>query len=96
MTDGQYTTYEELHGGRVARIYLNRPEARNAQNFGLLGEVHEAFLRGEADDDVRVVILGGLGPAFSAGHDLGTPEFGVSGERRPLQPAERMSSGLPV
>ena len=45
---------------------------------------------------MRVVILGGLGPAFSAGHDLGTPEFGVSGERRPLQPAERTSSGLPV
>ena len=74
MADGQYTTYETLHGGRVARIYLNRPEARNAQHFGLLDDLNDAFLRAEADDDVRVVILGGLGPAFSAGHDLGTPE----------------------
>ena len=74
MADGRLVTYETLRDGRVARINLNRPEARNAQNYGLLGDLHEAFLRAEADDDVRVVILGGLGPAFSAGHDLGTPE----------------------
>ncbi len=83
MADRQYTAYETLHGGRVARIYLNRPKARNAQNFGLLGEVHEAnrahwteLTKGEAA--------------------IGTPELGVSGERRPLQPAERTSSGLPA
>ena len=74
MADGRFVTYETLHEGRIARIWLNRPDARNAQNYGLLGELDEAFLRAEADEDVRVVILGGLGPAFSAGHDLGTPE----------------------
>ncbi len=52
---------------------LNRPEARNAQNRGMLVELHEAFLRAEADDTVRVVILGGgNGPMFSAGHDVGS------------------------
>ena len=74
MAEYTYVTYETLEEGRIARIYLNRADARNAQHFGLLGDLHEAFLRAEADDDVRVVILGGLGPAFSAGHDLGTPE----------------------
>jgi enoyl-CoA hydratase len=74
MVDSRFLTYETLDEGRIARVYLNRPEARNAQNAGLLRELNEAFLRAEADDDVRVVILGGLGPAFSAGHDLGTPE----------------------
>jgi len=42
----------------------------------MLVELNEAFLRAEVDDDVRVVILGGVGPIFSSGHDLGTPESG--------------------
>jgi enoyl-CoA hydratase len=54
---------------------LNRPEARNAQNRGLLVELNDAFLAAEADDRVRVVILGGNGPMFSSGHDLGSPAF---------------------
>jgi enoyl-CoA hydratase len=70
--DYRFVTYEELDDGRIARIMLNRPDARNAQNRGLLVELNEAFLRAEADDQVRVVILGGHGPMFSSGHDLGS------------------------
>ncbi|MFN8042280.1 MAG: enoyl-CoA hydratase [Mycobacterium sp.] len=70
--DYRFVTYEVLDEGRIARIMLNRPDARNAQNRGLLVELNEAFLRAEADDQVRVVILGGLGPMFSSGHDLGS------------------------
>lgn len=70
--DHRFVTYEVLDEGRIARIMLNRPDARNAQNRGLLVELNEAFLRAEADDQVRVVILGGLGPMFSSGHDLGS------------------------
>jgi enoyl-CoA hydratase len=51
---------------------LNRPDARNAQNRGMLVELDDALLRAEADDEVRVVILGGLGPMFSSGHDMGS------------------------
>ncbi|MGX9673419.1 enoyl-CoA hydratase [Mycobacterium sp. HM-7] len=53
---------------------LNRPDTRNAQSRGMLTELHEAFLQAEADDTVRVVILGGLGPMFSSGHDLGSSQ----------------------
>src|SRR6478609_3936624 len=53
---------------------LNRVEARNAQNRGMLVELNEAFLRAEADDEVRVVILGGVGPMFSSGHDMGSKQ----------------------
>jgi enoyl-CoA hydratase len=70
--DYRFITYEELDEGRIARIMLNRPEARNAQNRGMLVELNEAFLRAEANDDVRVVILGANGPMFSAGHDMGS------------------------
>ncbi len=68
----EFVTYETLDDGRIARIMLNRPDARNAQNRGMLVELDEAFLRAEADDGVRVVILGGMGPMFSAGHDMGS------------------------
>ena len=35
-------------------------------------ELNDAFLHAEADDEVHVVILGGVGPMFSSGHDLGS------------------------
>ncbi|MBV9352277.1 MAG: enoyl-CoA hydratase [Mycobacterium sp.] len=64
--------YETLDEGRIARIWLNRPEAHNAQSRTLLVQLDEAFLRAEADDGVRVVILAARGKNFSAGHDLGS------------------------
>jgi enoyl-CoA hydratase len=68
----KFLQYESLDEGTIVRILLNRPDSRNAQNRGLLVELHEAFLAAEADDNVRVVILGGTGPMFSSGHDLGS------------------------
>src|SRR3974390_1349352 len=72
MPDHKCVLYEAVDDGTIARIMLNRPEARNAQNRGLLVELNDAFLQAEADDAVRVVILGGTGPMFSSGHDLGS------------------------
>ncbi|MDO9486634.1 MAG: enoyl-CoA hydratase [Actinomycetota bacterium] len=74
MADYKYVTYETFDDGRIARIMLNRLKTRNAQNRGLLVELDDAFLKAEADDQVRVVILGGVGPLFSSGHDLGSEE----------------------
>jgi len=70
----RYIEYETLDDGRIARIALNRPRVRNAQNRGLLVELGDAFQYAEQDDAVRVVILKGNGPSFSAGHDLGSKE----------------------
>jgi enoyl-CoA hydratase len=72
MAERRFVTYEELDGGSIVRIMLNRPEARNAQNRGMLVELNDAFLEAEADDRVRVVIFGGAGKMFSAGHDMGS------------------------
>jgi enoyl-CoA hydratase len=54
----------------IARIWLNRPQARNAQDTHLLYELNDAFDAAMVDDDVKVVILAAKGPHFSAGHDL--------------------------
>jgi enoyl-CoA hydratase len=74
MGEYRYVTYEPLDDGTIVRIMLNRPETRNAQNRGLLVDLHDAFLEAEADDQVRVVILGGHGSMFSSGHDLGSKD----------------------
>jgi len=74
MNAYKYITYEELDDKSIVRIMMNRPNQRNAQNRGLLVELDEAFLRAEADDQVRVVILGGAGTMFSSGHDMGSKD----------------------
>ncbi|HET9612461.1 MAG TPA: enoyl-CoA hydratase [Acidimicrobiales bacterium] len=89
MADYTFVLYETLDDGRIVRIMLNRPEARNAQNRGMLVELDDAFRRAEADDDVRVVILGGTGPMFSSGHDMGSKvsleEYGPGPNQHPTR-----------
>jgi enoyl-CoA hydratase len=49
---------------------MNRPDKRNALNKQLLDDLDAAFTAAEDDPDVRVVVLAGNGPSFSAGYDL--------------------------
>src|ERR1017187_7213681 len=72
MPEYEFVKYESLEGGRIVRILLNRPDTRNAQNRGMLVDLDDAFRTAEKDDEVRVVILGGVGPLFSSGHDMGS------------------------
>ena len=74
MADYKFLQYETHDNGAIVRILLDRPEARNAQNRGLLVELDDAFMRAEADDSCRVVILGGSGSIFSSGHDMGSKQ----------------------
>lgn len=64
----QYILYEVAD--RLATITLNRPKQRNALNWPLLEEMSDALKQAEKDQEVRVIILKGAGPCFSAGHDL--------------------------
>jgi enoyl-CoA hydratase len=73
MTDTPRYIRTEHPTPSVARIVLNRPEKRNAQNSDLLYELDDAFSACAADHDVKVIILGAEGPDFSSGHDLTDP-----------------------
>lgn len=64
-------TYEML--GPVLRVCHNRPKQANAESETLLAELDDALERAKRDDNVRVLILGGVGKHFSAGHDLTDP-----------------------
>jgi enoyl-CoA hydratase len=55
---------------RIARVTLNRPEALNAIDLELPGELEDAVKRANADPRVHVIVLSGAGRAFCAGYDL--------------------------
>lgn len=54
----------------VRRVTLNRPEKRNALNHPLRRDIMDALREGDLDDDIKVMIVRGNGPSFSAGYDL--------------------------
>ena len=54
----------------VQRITLNRPEKRNPLSNELRTEMFHALEAGDQNPDVRVNIIRGAGPCFSAGYDL--------------------------
>lgn len=54
----------------VRRITMNRPEKRNSLIHPLRGAILESLREADADPDIRVMIIRGAGPSFSAGYDL--------------------------
>ena len=70
MADAYSTLLIERHADGYAVVTLNRPEALNALNTTLTGELGD-FLESVADDDgVRCVVLTGSVKAFAAGADI--------------------------
>lgn len=71
MTDTTSTLRLSLDvGGRIARLTLNRPEARNALNNDLCRELHRALLNLRDNPEIHVVLIDANGPVFCAGADL--------------------------
>jgi len=54
----------------IAILTLNHPEKRNALSEAMLLSLKDQFAEIAGNREVRVVILRGEGPVFSAGHDL--------------------------
>ena len=83
MIEAEKQTYEHIlfeQDGPVAHITMNRPEKRNALSLAHMQELIECLKAIGESKEAQVVILGGNGPAFCAGHDLSEmvgrdPEF---------------------
>ncbi|NUZ04797.1 enoyl-CoA hydratase/isomerase family protein [Piscinibacter koreensis] len=56
--------------GPVARVWLNRPDVRNAFNDDVIAALTATFEALGAESDLRAIVLGGRGKAFCAGADL--------------------------
>lgn len=69
MSENSLIEYEKLEG-TIARIWLSRPEAINAQNVDMLYQLNSAFDRAVTDEEVKCIILAARGKHFSAGHDM--------------------------
>lgn len=54
----------------VATMKLNRPDALNALNSELLGELSHALAEADKNDKVRCIIVTGSSKAFAAGADI--------------------------
>ncbi len=54
----------------VLRICINRPEKKNALTLAMYTAMAEAVEQGEANPEVRVMLLYGNGDSFTAGNDL--------------------------
>lgn len=72
MADSSPTVRYEVRGP-VAWIEMDRAAKRNAQSVPMTYELNDAFDRAARDRDVRVVVVAGAGPHFSAGHDIADP-----------------------
>ena len=54
----------------ISLIKLNRPDALNALNQTLLGELMDALEAADANDSVRCIVVTGSDKAFAAGADI--------------------------
>ena len=59
-----------VSSGPVTTVTLNRPDVRNALNEESMAELTQWAQSVPADGSIRVAILQGAGPVFSAGADL--------------------------
>jgi enoyl-CoA hydratase/carnithine racemase len=69
VTDDDDLVLRTDHGA-VRVLTLNRPQARNALNRGLIRALYAALKAADHDASVRAVVLTGTDPAFCAGIDL--------------------------
>jgi enoyl-CoA hydratase/carnithine racemase len=91
MFDTLTTTAE----GRIGYLTLNRPERLNALSIQTLDEIARAARWFDEREEVRAVIVGGAGRAFSAGADLqGFPQPGQPGVREAADMGRIMADAL--
>ena len=76
----------------VCELRLNRPHKRNAITLSMYEALTAALAAAEADDAVRVVLIGGEGAGFCAGNDL--KDFLESPTLDAAHPALRFMHGL--
>ncbi|WP_440964014.1 enoyl-CoA hydratase/isomerase family protein [Massilia sp. GER05] len=66
----EFQTLQLTQEGRVATVWLNRPDVRNAFDETAIAELTRVFDMLDERTDVRAVVLAAHGQAFCAGADL--------------------------
>ncbi|WP_256301481.1 enoyl-CoA hydratase/isomerase family protein [Haloarchaeobius salinus] len=79
-TESGNVTLERDDG--VGRVTLDRPDAYNSLDAATARDLRAAVVELAEDDAVRCLVLGGNGPAFCSGADLGSFEGDASDRKR--------------
>jgi enoyl-CoA hydratase/carnithine racemase len=79
----------------ILTVTLNRPDKLNAYTAIMGGELEDAFLRADQDDEVRVIIVTGAGRGFCAGADIsgGAAAFDTKGGNAQMFQGSRPRAG---
>lgn len=80
----------------VARLVLDRPEAKNALTPEMRDEIVARVRQARADTDVRALLISGVGDAFCAGMDLRHSTVAGSGgaDFNPRNTSEALRNGV--
>lgn len=94
-SNNNFETLELSYDGAIGRLWLNRPDRLNALSTTLLEEVAAAARWFDSQHEVRVVVVGGRGRAFSGGADLeGFPGLDDPALRDAADAGRRMADAL--
>ncbi|MGH3960410.1 enoyl-CoA hydratase/isomerase family protein [Mycobacterium sp.] len=97
METSDATTVEVVADGNRGSITLNRPEKLNPLSTRTLNELVDAARWFDARPEVKVVVVGGNGRAFSAGADLAAfagPAEGAGARREAADAGRRMADAV--
>lgn len=77
MTEEKAVVYAEDAGDGIQVIYLNQPRKKNAISAPMMDILSDLLFAADANDDVRVIVLRGVGENFSSGGDLNQGDGGA-------------------
>ena len=91
MSDVQYK-----QDGAIALITLDAPERMNSYNVAMHHALHDAIVKADTDNSVRVIVVTGAGRAFCAGADIsqGFAAAGFAEEAPKLDGIDRDYGGM--
>ena len=69
----------EVGDDHVARLTLDRPEAKNALSIEMRDDIVAGVRRARSDREVRALLITGVGDAFCSGMDLRQSTVGDAG-----------------
>jgi enoyl-CoA hydratase/carnithine racemase len=84
----RFETIETRVEGPRGELWLNRPDRLNPLSSATLREIEAAARWFDGFDDLKVIVVGGRGRAFSAGADVSAFGDGTGAERAPRDDAD--------
>ena len=93
MNEGIVLTKIDDRG--IAEVTLNRPERNNAYNGEMISELIKSFTSLYKNNDVRIVLIRGLGKHFQGGADLEwLKEIGKLNEQENIEVSRNTASAI--